>query len=102
MKVAPRVFDIGDQPVTTGTFTNAAGVPTAPTAVTVIVRKPDGTETPYTTPNAAISLGATTTFTFPAALDQAGEWVVRMKATGGLITAGEDTFIVRPSKVTNP
>lgn len=97
-------YDIGDYPVVTGAFTNARGTPTAPTAVTVLVRDPSGNETSYTSAAnpSAFSLGTSTTFTFPTALDEAGEWAVSMKGTATVLCRSEITFTVRASLFASP
>ena len=98
------VYDIGDRPVITATFRNDADAPTDPTTVTVRVREPDGTETLYTSPVASIVNSSTGVwaFTFPAALDAAGDWYVRFRSTAGLLTAGEQKLVVRPTAFTTP
>ena len=98
------IYDIGDRPTVTGTFTNDAGTLTDPTTVTVRVREPDGTETLYTSPVASIVNSSTGVwaFTFPAALDAAGDWYVRFRSTAGLLTAGEQKLVVRPTAFTTP
>ena len=76
------IYDIGDRPTVTGTFTSSAGTLTDPTTVTVRVREPDGTETLYTSPVASIVNSSTGVwaFTFPAALDAAGDWEHRSRS----------------------
>ena len=98
------VYDIGDRPVITATFRNDADALTDPTTVTVRVREPDGTETLYTSPVAPIANSSTGVwaFTFPAALDAAGDWYVRFRSTAGLLTAGEQKLVVRPTAFTTP
>lgn len=90
-------YDIGDRPTVTGAFADVAGVATAPSAVTVKVLDPAGVVTTYTSPDAAIVLGISTTFTFPAVLDQAGRWTVRMQGTAGVQAAGEIKLTVERS-----
>ena len=98
------VYDIGDRPVITATFRNDADALTDPTTVTVRVREPDGTETLYTSPVASIVNSSTGVwaFTFPAALDAAGDWYVRFRGTAGTITAAEQKLVVRPTAFTTP
>ena len=98
------IYDIGDRPTVTGTFTSSADALTDPTTVTVRVREPDGTETLYTSPVASIVNSSTGVwaFTFPAALDAAGDWYVRFRSTAGLLTAGEQKLVVRPTAFTTP
>lgn len=93
-----NTFDIGDRPVASCAFTNVAGVPTAPTAVTVKVKAPNGTITTYTSPHATIVLATTCTFTFPSgALNAAGTWTVNFTGTAGVEAADESSFQVRAS-----
>lgn len=97
-------FDIGDRPTATVTFKNVAGVLTDPTTVVFLTLSPAGTETPYTSPDAAIanpSVGVWT-FTFPAPLTEPGSWYLRAKGTAGLQSAGELLFKIRKSKFTAP
>ena len=98
------VYDIGDRPVITATFRDGADALPAPPTVTVRVREPDGTETLYTSPVASIVNSSTGVwaFTFPAALDAAGDWYVRFRSTAGLLTAGEQKLVVRPTAFTTP
>lgn len=97
-------YDIGDRPVATATFRNAADVLTDPSAVTFLVRNPAGLETPYVSPHAAIVNTAVGvwTFTLPTPIDSSGNWHVRAKGTAGLITAGEVSFFVRSSAFVSP
>ncbi len=103
------VYDIGDRPVITATFRTApeseGGTLVDPTTVTVRVRKPDGTESGYyTSPTSEIVNSSTGVwvFTFPAAFDVSGDWFVRFRSTAGLLTAGEQKLVVRPTAFTTP
>ena len=94
----------GTRPVVTGVFTDATGASATPTSVTVLVLNPlrvvVGT---YNSPDATISVGATTIFTFPHGLiDQAGTWTVRMKGTAGVDAAEEIELEIRATKFPNP
>lgn len=91
-------YQIGDRPSFDGPFLDADGVATAPSAVTVKTRKPDGTVSTYTTPDASIVLGTTTRFTMPAPLDTAGIWTINMTGTAGVQAADEIEFEVDRSK----
>ena len=97
MAVIQRNYHIGDRPVVSTAFADIAGTPTAPSAVTVKVAEPDGTITTYTSPHATISLGTTTTFTFPAAFDAVGRWHVQVLGTAGIIAGDEEYLVVQPS-----
>lgn len=76
---------VGDRPVVRGTFRDVDGVLADPTSIEVRVRKPDGTTTIYTTPDATIAQESPGiwAFTFPAALDAPGNWYVYMVGDGG-------------------
>lgn len=98
------IFDIGDAPVLTATFTEIDGTPATPDVVTVKVRDPAGIEMSYTTPHATIntSVVGKVVFSFPAALELAGEWTVRIRGVSGLRAAEEIGFVVRSSAFTAP
>lgn len=96
--------DIGDRPTVTCTFTPDAAsiIPTAiATAVTVRVRKPDGTVSTVSSPNAAIDNPSSNVwrYTFPDVLDQSGTWWVRVESTAGLAAAEEVRITVRSRQV---
>jgi predicted secreted protein len=94
-----QVFDIGDKPTVTVTFTNEAGTPTNPTTVVGLLRLPSGTESTLaapTNPSAGVYAWA-----LPE-LSQQGEHVVRAKATSGLVAAVEISFTVRATAFANP
>lgn len=93
-------FDIGDRPVLSGAFTDVAGTPTAPTAVTVTVLDGAGTVTAYSSPHSTIVLGATTTFTFPEVLSVSGSYLVRMTGTAGVQAAAVVGFSVNADRFT--
>lgn len=97
-------YDIGDMPTVTGLCTDVNGTAVTPTTIVAIVRNPAGVETTYTSPHAAITTPTTGTikFLFPAALDTAGNWYVRLKGTAGTVVAGEGTITVRTSSFTAP
>ena len=99
-------YDIGDAPSVYGAFTDLTGtVPTSPSAVTVLVKDPSGTETAYISPHAAIVIGPAAglvTFTFPTPLNLAGQWSVRMKGTAGLVAAVEGQISVANSAFIAP
>jgi hypothetical protein len=100
----PDVYDIGDQPTVTATFTAADGETLeSPSTVTVKVIEPNGTQrATVTTPAASITNPSTGVFayTFPAALDQSGVWRVKFQGTAGLIAAEEIEFMVRRTSFT--
>ena len=98
------VYDIGDRPTVTASFTDVAGTLTDPSTVVAIVRTPAGVETTTTSPNAALVNSSTGVwaFTLPTAFDAAGNWRVRIKGTAGLIAAAETTLAVRESLFDTP
>lgn len=88
-------YQIGDQPTVTGYFTAIdTGLPANPSAITIQVRKPDGTVTSYTQADATNPAVGTWRFSFPAPLDQDGLWRVRFAGTAGVVAAAETSFSV--------
>lgn len=100
------VYDIGDRPTVTATFTDADGVAADPTTVVVKTRTPAGTETTYTSGSSATIVDTATTgvwtFTFPAALAENGTYRVRFKGTAGLEAAGEIEVKVNSTQFASP
>lgn len=100
-----RIYDVGDRIVlyadfrvrnTDGTYSLAD-----PTTVTVMLRKPDGTENSYTSGVDNPSVGVYT-FETPTFLDgEEGTWYYRFKSTG-IVGAEEGWFTVRASRFTTP
>lgn len=84
-------------------FTNLIGMATDPTAVTLVVQKPDGTKLTYGWPTA----GANGTLTRESAgrfyadvpIDQAGKWQFRLSGTGAVTAASEGSLRVDRQRV---
>ncbi len=91
---APNIYDVGDSLELRADFKNRAGVATNPTAVTLKVRKPDGTT--VVVANANVGTGAYEGTYDPTV---AGEYVYRFEGTGAVKAAGENTFKVRDQQV---
>lgn len=87
-------YDVGDTRTLTGTFRNAAGALTDPTAVVLTVRKPDGTETVTSTTHASTGV-----YTAAVSFDQSGVWRYRFEGTGTVAEAGEQMLTVRRQRV---
>jgi hypothetical protein len=92
-------YDIGDQPIITGTFEDVDGTPTDPTDIDVIVREPDGTETSYDDSDMTHVSTGVWSFQIPSALDSCGIWTVKFFGTAGLVAAQEVSFKVRCSRI---
>jgi len=92
--VSVNTYDVGDVAVVTAMFT-VSGTLTDPTAVTLRVRKPDGTTAVVT--NTRTSLGL---FTANITIDASGVWYYRWLGTGSAAAAEEGTFRVRTQRVT--
>ena len=106
--------DIGDlerfgnpsQDTTSAPFTTLAGVATNPTAVTLVVEKPDGSQLAYGWPGA----GADGTLTNESAgrfyaevlIDQSGKWLFRLEGTGAVTAASEGNLRVDRQRVVAP
>jgi len=93
------VYDIGDQPIVTAAFTDAAGEPDDPTAITFSLKAPNGTVVTATEAAATNPVVGTWEWSLPSAFDAAGAWYVRVEATAGLQTAEEMTIRVQRSNV---
>lgn len=106
--------DIGDlirfgnpsQATDAAAFTNLAGTATDPSAVTLIVKRPDGTQTVYAwpTPGAGQSAltkegGQTGRFYAEVVIDQGGTWRYYLAGTGAVTAASEGTLQVGRSRV---
>ena len=87
-------YDVGDTRTLTGTFHNAAGALADPTAVTLTVRKPDGTESTPTATHASTGV-----YTYALTFDQSGVWRYRFAGTGTVAEAGEQMLTVRRQRV---
>ena len=96
-------FYAGATPIAELTTRDADGALETPTGSTLVHRDQDGTETSYTSPNAAITLGVTTgvsRFIFPSGL-AAGKHVLHIRASGSATTAAKTvTFDVKPDGTT--
>lgn len=97
---------VGQQPLITALFTNAANVATNPTTVTFIFVDPAGAQTSTSNPNAAITNPSTGTwvYTWPGStgITTVGVWSYRIKGVGALIDADEGSFEVVGSLVNTP
>lgn len=85
----------------TSAFTDALGVATDPTGVTLVVDKPDGTTTTtYTYAGSpALSKESTGRYYVDVQLDQSGMWAYRLAGTGTAQAADEGQLHVRKSGV---
>lgn len=92
-------YDIGDQPVVTGTFRDVDDALTTPPTITITVREPDGTETDYDQTDATNPSVGVWAFEMPGPLDSCGIWTVKFFGTTGLIAAQEVSFKVRCSRI---
>jgi len=70
------------------TFTNLAGVPTDPTAVSVVVTAPDGTVTTYSSP-IHVSTGV---YTQDVPVTQVGSYNFEWYGTGTVVAVKPSTF----------
>lgn len=98
------VYDFGDRLRITGSWSNAAGIATAPDTIRFRVRAPDKTESgAITTTGGIYTVEAGSTgvqsliFTPPAP----GTWVVRGEGLGAVEQAFELVFVVKAPRVTS-
>lgn len=91
-------FDIGDAPILTVEFANAAGAPTSPTVVTFYLLAPDGSIVTYAPGSPQITNPSTGVyvFAFPVlAVEGLHKW--RVTGTGAVTAATEGVVSVRAS-----
>ena len=91
------VYDIGDKPKITGTFTNA-GSAADPAVVVAKYQDPAGTTTTLTYgTDAGLTKTSTGVYAFYISLNRSGRWYYRM-TDNGVNVATEGYLVVRNSK----
>jgi hypothetical protein len=95
-----NTYDIGDQTILRGTFTNSDGEVTDPTTVQVLVRTPAGTETTYDGDD--ITRDSEGIYSFEYQMTERGTYHYRWIGSGALVCAGEGYLKVKPSNFTTP
>lgn len=93
----PNQYEIDNQ-VTVSALFKVSGTPTDPTAVTLTVKKPDGTKTTYNYP-ADITKTGTGAYKKDITIDQVGNWNYKWKGTGTVVAASELYFTVMPTEL---
>jgi hypothetical protein len=99
--VIANFYTPGQMAVMTGTFTspsNGAGV--AVSALTLRYKDPTGTETDI--PLSSMSNPSLGVYSYALEVLTPGRWKYRFEATGSVIAACENSFIVNSSPFTNP
>lgn len=92
--MATVAANIGQTVELSAAFTNLAGTPTDPTAVTLAIRDPTGAlVTPAPTP----THGATGAYTYNLSVTMAGVWRYRFAGTGAVVAAEEAKVFARSS-----
>lgn len=105
MSCPPEKSTVGTRPRVRLRFWDENDSLADPTSITVKVKNPGGTTTTWTTPDATIIQESTGvwTFTFPAALTQAGDyWFYAVGSGGGADVADELKFTLRGVHVPLP
>lgn len=93
-----NTYDYGDLVRVIGTFTDAAGAATDPTAVLCKVRDPSGNVTTLTYgTDTALVKSATGMYYTDINVDEVGTWHYRFYSTGTGQAAGESMFYARAS-----
>jgi hypothetical protein len=87
-------------------FTNLAGAATDPTAVTLTIQKPDGSELVYAWPTPGVGqlsltkeAAQTGRFYADVVIDQAGRWRYKLVGTGAVTAAAEGELRVERSHI---
>lgn len=97
-------YFVGQKPTFTVRFFNTSGALTDPTGVKFITRNPSGTETVYTLGSSSeVTKTSTGIYAFACPqLTAEGSWLLRVNASGALVTSGEASFTVLDSPFTTP
>lgn len=92
-------YHVGQEVQVLFDFTNAAGAYVDPTVVTLELKTPDGTKTPYVYPTAPeITKTSTGRYVFKKVVTASGMYYYRPTGTGALIAADEGAFFVVESQ----
>lgn len=95
-----NVYDAGDLVRTSVTFTNSAGNPADPTDITFYVTNPDGTVITYEYgTDAELVKDDTGDYHVDLTPSVYGMWYYRFVGTGDVISAGENFFVVKRSRI---
>lgn len=96
-----NAYDVGDLVRLTGTFTDADGVATDPTAITIRIKTPARVETTYTYGvDAGVERDSTGVYHIDVDITQVGTWFYRWAGTGAVKAAQENVLTVRESAFT--
>jgi hypothetical protein len=105
------VTDIGDlerignpsQATDAAPFADLTGTSTDPTAVILVVQKPDGTKLHYGWPSAdtdgTLNRESVGRFFYDVLIDQSGTWRFRLAGTGSVTAAAEGSLTVQRQRV---
>jgi hypothetical protein len=95
---------VGDKPRFSATFRIAVtAVAYDPSSVTAIVRRPNGLETEYVYGvGADVQHDDVGVYSLAVEFDEPGDWTVRFKSGGNLVSAHETHVNVRPSAFASP
>lgn len=94
-------FSIGSTWRTQATF-RSAGAATDPTTITLKVRDPAGTETPYTYALSQVTRSGVGVYYKDLTTNASGRWIARWIGTGTVPEADEESIEVAPSMFTTP
>ena len=105
------MVDIGDkirfgnpsQDAASAAFTNLAGAATDPSAVVLLIQKPDGTQLEYGWPSpgadGTLTRESSGRFYADAEIDQSGKWQQRLSGTGAITATSEGGLRVDRQRV---
>jgi hypothetical protein len=91
-------YFVGQMVRLSGAFT-VGDVATDPTAVSLVVEAPDGTETTYTYAGGTITKDGTGAYHKDISATMGGVWKWRWVGTGAVAAADQDAFVVESSNV---
>lgn len=94
----PEVYDIGDEPRITVTFTDLSGTVGDPTTVTCIVKTPSGASRTYTYgTDAELTQTSTGIYNLDLLITEAGEYRYKFNGTNALAASVQGRIAVRKS-----
>lgn len=93
------IYDIGDVARITATFTDVAGVPADPSAVSLVYEDPSGAVTTHVFgTDAEVVKSSTGVYYEDVPIDEAGDWHYRWLATGTGAGAQQGQLMVKPTQ----
>lgn len=95
--MATNPYQIGNEILLKGTFTNSGGTLITPTTITLRIKNPAGTVTVVTT--ASLTNPSTGIYQYTLLLNVKGIWSYRFEGAGNVVVASEEEIFVIASLI---